>query len=111
MLLSPSNGPNQQIKPHPTRWHYPLITYLTIKRYQPNQKEWLYDSDKKKEFSIPSWIENKPCQSSKCKCAKQIQFVLGKAELHPIKCSEKSYTVCEMVGMPEQARLVSSPNK
>ena len=42
--LSPSNGPNQQIKPHPTRWHYkkklftlnrhwhyPLITYLSSK--------------------------------------------------------------------------------
>ena len=26
--LSPSKEPNQQIKPHPTRWHYPLITYL-----------------------------------------------------------------------------------
>ena len=29
--LSPSNGPNQQITPHPTRWHYPLITYLSSK--------------------------------------------------------------------------------
>ena len=28
--LSPSNRPNQQIKPYPTRWHYPLITYLTL---------------------------------------------------------------------------------
>ena len=27
--LSPSNNPNQQIKPHPTRWQYPLINYLT----------------------------------------------------------------------------------
>ena len=27
--LSPCNWPNQQIKPHPTKWHYPLITYLT----------------------------------------------------------------------------------
>ena len=27
--LSLSNGPNQQIKPHPTRWHYPSITYLS----------------------------------------------------------------------------------
>ena len=35
MLISPSNGPNQQIKPHPTRWHYPLITYLwKIKCFQ-----------------------------------------------------------------------------
>ena len=24
----PSNGPNHQIKSHPTRWHYPLITYF-----------------------------------------------------------------------------------
>ena len=27
--LSPSNGPKQHFKPHPTRWHYPIITYLT----------------------------------------------------------------------------------
>ena len=26
--LSPSNRPNQQIKPHSTTWPYPLITYL-----------------------------------------------------------------------------------
>ena len=26
--VSPPNEPNQQIKPHPIRWHYPLITYL-----------------------------------------------------------------------------------
>ena len=30
------SGPNQQIKPHPTRWHYPLITYLNI---QPDMEE------------------------------------------------------------------------
>ena len=29
--LSLSNRSNQQIKPHPTRWHYPLITYLLRK--------------------------------------------------------------------------------
>ena len=30
--FSPSNRPNQQIKPHPSRWHYPpLITYLNCK--------------------------------------------------------------------------------
>ena len=74
-----------------------------MKRNQPNQKEWLYDSDEREEFSIPSWIENKSCRSSKCKCAKQIQFVPGKAELHPIKCSDKSYTVCEIAGMPDKA--------
>ena len=28
--LRPSNRPNQQINPYPTRWHYPLITYLTL---------------------------------------------------------------------------------
>ena len=27
--LSLSNELNQQIKLHPTRWHYPLIIYLT----------------------------------------------------------------------------------
>ena len=26
--LRPSNRLNQQIKPHPTRWHYPLINYF-----------------------------------------------------------------------------------
>jgi len=31
-VLSLSNGPNQQIKPQPTRWHYPLITYFRILR-------------------------------------------------------------------------------
>ena len=30
-VLSPSNRPNQQIKPHQTRWHYPLLTYLSKK--------------------------------------------------------------------------------
>ena len=28
MLIKSVYRPNQQIKPHPTRWHYPLITYL-----------------------------------------------------------------------------------
>ena len=31
LIKSPSKGPKQQIKPHSTRWHYPLITYLTPK--------------------------------------------------------------------------------
>ena len=25
-----SKEPDQQMKPHPTRWQYPLVTYLTI---------------------------------------------------------------------------------
>ena len=28
--LSPPNRPNQQIKPHPTRWQYPLMNYLAL---------------------------------------------------------------------------------
>ena len=31
--LSPSNGPKHQIKPYPTRWHYPLFTYLNQKAF------------------------------------------------------------------------------
>ena len=27
--LSPSNKPNRQIEPHPTRWQYPLMKYLS----------------------------------------------------------------------------------
>ena len=82
------------------------LNYLPYNgRNQPNQREWLYDSDEK-EFSTPSWIENRSSRSSKSKCAKQIQYGFGKANFHLSKCSDKSYTVCEIAGMPEQARPV-----
>ena len=71
-------------------------------RNQPNQREWLYDSDET-EFSIPSWIENNASRSSKSKCAKQQKDEFGKVNLFPIKCSEKSYTVCEIAGMRDKA--------
>ena len=42
--LSLSNRPNKQIKPHSTRWHYPLIPYLrSSTRPASNQRAWKWN--------------------------------------------------------------------